>query len=126
MIYPKLFETIRNYPGLAPHFGTDPVRLYTFGQAPQSTEHVYAVWQTVSGLPQRSLSCPVSVDQWTIQVDVYGRQAKSVRQAGSALVEAIEAQKNADISRFSGESRDRDDGSYRYSFDVTWWQERNP
>lgn len=123
-IYPRFFEEVSVDAGVRSKFGSNPVRLYLFGQAPLNSPHVYAVWQVVSGLPNRGLSCPTGSDSWTLQVDVYGKQAGDVRDAASALVDAVEATPFGLVQRFSGESRDPGDGSYRYSFDVSWWQVR--
>lgn len=98
----------------------DPVRLYPFGLAPQEKPedriYPYAVWQNVSGYPENYLAGRPKEDHFTVQVDVYGKNAASVRAVSLALNNALELQ--AYVVRFGDEDRDRETKNYHYSFDV--------
>lgn len=93
-----------------------PMRFYPFGLAPQNTPLPYAVWQNVSGFPENLLSGRPQEDHFTLQVDVYGKTAASVREVSLALNNALELQ--AYIVRFGDENRDEQTKNYHYSFDV--------
>jgi hypothetical protein len=119
-MYPPLYATCAADSGVQAVL-TDTsglLRLYPFGEAPQQHERPYAVWQTVYGEPYNSLSCPPDVDQFGVQIDVYGPTADSVRTVAAALRAAIEP--HAYIVRFNGETRESATRAYRYSFDVEW------
>ena len=51
--------------------GSNPVRLYLFGEAPQGVTYPYAVWQSVGGTPENFLAGRPDADSYTTQVDVY-------------------------------------------------------
>lgn len=100
----------------------DPVRLYPFGLAPQNPTYPYAVWQNVSGFPENFLAGRPNEDHYTVQVDVYGNTAASVRAVALALNNALELQ--AYVVRFGDEDRGDATKKYHYSFDVDFIKSR--
>lgn len=122
MIYPQVFEQVRDNLNVQTFLGTNPVRFFPFGYAPQDTTQTYAVWQTISGTPQNTLHCPPDADDWTVQVDIYATDVQQARGAGTALIEALQV--NNWITSIRGESRDFETKKYRYSFDVQLLQSR--
>lgn len=121
-MYPPIFAVCAAEPAVQAALGTAPLRLYPFGEAPQGVALPYAVWQTVNGSPENYLGGRPDMDQFTLQVDVYGSGIDSVRNAASALRYAIEPV--AHIVSYGGEGRDPDTKNYRYSFTVDWWVNR--
>jgi len=93
--------------------GSDPVRLYPFGQQDDAVVYPYVVWQNVSGSPENYLAQRPDVDSFTLQVD-----ADEVIAVASALRDAIEP--HAYITRLGGQEKDPETKRYRYSFDVDW------
>lgn len=122
MIYPKIFELVKNDPQVQLYLGTNPVRFFPFGYAPQDTKLTYAVWQTVSGTPANTLKCAPKGDDWSIQVDVYGSSVQDVRKAANALI--LKIQDTYWVTSIRGESRDFETKLFRYSFDVQLLQLR--
>ena len=43
-------------------FGTSPIRIYPFGEAPQQVNVTYAVWQSIGIVPENYLSDNPDVD----------------------------------------------------------------
>lgn len=121
-MFPPIFQVCAADAGVTAVLGTNPVRLYPFGEAPQGVQKPYAVWQTIGGLPANYINQRPDIDMFSLQLDVYGDTAASVRSAAMALRDSIEP--NAHIVRWGGESRDAETNSYRYSFDVDWWNHR--
>lgn len=123
-IYPKVFELVKNDTNVQTYFGTNPVRVFPFGFSPEDYDKLgtYAVWQTISGVPANSLSCPPSADDWSVQIDVYGKDVKNVREAAKSLIDVLE--KKNWITNIRGDSRDFETKNYRYSFDVQILQNR--
>ena len=115
-MYPPIFQVCAADPAVGALLGASPLRLWPFGEPPQNTPLPYAVWQTVSGQPENYLGQRPDVDSWSLQVDVYAATATAARNAAKALRDAIEPA--AHITRWGGESRDRETNHYRYSFDA--------
>jgi hypothetical protein len=104
--------------------GLNPVRLYLFGEAEESTPKPYAVWQTVFGSPVNYLAGVPDDDSWGVQIDAYALTAEETRQVAMALRDAIEPY--AYVVGWNGEFRERDTRLYRYSFTVEFITERVP
>ena len=120
---PPIFDIIKVVSAVTALLGTDPVRFFPFGQAPDDVEMPYAVWQTVSGSPENYLSGTPSIDNWMAQVDVYAKKGSTARNVAEALRDALEADLTAYITAWRGE-RKEDDNIFRYSFDVEFLTER--
>jgi len=118
MIYPPIFSIAASAPAVLALLGSNPVRLYLFGEAPQNVAAPYAVWQTVSGSPENYLGQTPDADSWTTQVDCYAPTATSARAVAQALRDAFEPR--AYITDWRGESRATPTSNFRVSFDVAW------
>jgi hypothetical protein len=102
--------------------GTNPVRIFPFGEAPEGTSKPYAVWQVVTGSPENYLAGRPDMDGFTLQVDVYGATGASVLKASEAIRNAIELQSY--VTRWAEMPRDGETNNYRVSFDVDWFVPR--
>lgn len=98
--------------------GSNPVRLYPFGEAPQGVIYPYVAWQGFGGQPENYLGTLPDADSYNTQIDVYADTAASARAVAKALRDAIEPV--AYVTSWRGESRDPDTKKYRFSFDVAW------
>jgi len=117
-MYPQLFEIASVDAGVRDILGTDPVRLFLFGSAPDTVALPYAVWQVVGGSPESYITNTPDIDLFTVQIDVYGSTPNSARAAAEALRDVIEL--TAEISSWRGGHKDIESGAYRYSFDVNF------
>jgi hypothetical protein len=98
--------------------GSNPTRLYPFGQAPQNVAKPYAVWQVIGGNPDNYISGRPDTDMFSLQVDVYAESGSSASNVGDAIRTAIEL--DAYTTNYNGDSRDEQTDHYRHSFDVDW------
>ena len=121
-MFAPIFTVCAADAGVVALLGTNPTRLYPFGEAPQDTVKPYAVWQLITGSPENYLAGRPDVDGFTLQVDVYAPTGTAVRDIAKALRNAIELKAN--IVRWGGESKDPATKIYRYSFDVDWIVQR--
>ena len=112
---PPIFAIVSTDSDVTALLGTDPVRFFPFGQAPDETDMPYAVWQTVSGSPENHLSGTPNIDSWLVQVDIYAKKGSTARTVAEAVRDALEPE--AYITAWRGESKE-DDNIFRYSFDV--------
>jgi len=124
MMFAPIFSVAAASPAVLALLGTNPVRLYLFGEAPQNVQTPYAVWQTVSGSPENYLGQVPDADSWTTQVDVYAATATSARAVAEALRDTFEPV--AYITDWRGESRATPTSNFRVSFDVAWIGARGP
>jgi hypothetical protein len=121
-MFPPLFQACAADTAVQAVLGSDPVRLYPFGEAPAGVIRPYAVWQVIGGSPGNYLGDRPDMDGYSLQVDVYAETDVSVYAAAVALRDVIETR--AYITAWRGESRDPATHSYRYSFDVDWLASR--
>lgn len=119
-MFPPVFSTAAASPAVTALLGTNPTRLYLFGEANQNSTKPYAIWQTVSGSPESYLANTPDIDHWVTQIDVYATTASGARGAAEALRDAFEPV--AYVTGWRGESKNTDTQLYRYSFDVEWWK----
>jgi len=119
---PPIFATCAASSEVVDALGSDPVRLFQFGQAPQNVVKPYAVWQTIGGAPENYITGVPDIDQLSLQVDVYATTAADAREAAIALRDAIEPV--AHVVGWRGEDREPETQLYRISFDVDWFVHR--
>jgi hypothetical protein len=119
---PPIFETVAAVGAVTALLGTNPVRFYSFGEAPATVSKPYAVWRTVYGSPENILEGVPGSDSFGIQIDVYALTGQSARAVGDALQAAIEPV--AYVAAYNGDSRDPDTKNYNYGFTVDWMKVR--
>lgn len=115
-MYPPVFALAAADSNVTALLGTNPTRLYPFGEAPQGVTKPYAVWQLSGGVPENYLDKAPDADNFSAQIDVYADRASTARQVAEALRNAYEPK--AYIANWNGEGRDPDTNNYRVSFDV--------
>lgn len=120
-MYAPFYEICRDDPDVVLWLGSPP-RIFPFDEATQGTTSPYVVWQEIGGRPENYLAGRPDMDDYRLQIDVYGPNAADVRKIRDSLLKAIEL--DCHITRFNGEFRDRDTREYRSSFDVEWFVKR--
>lgn len=126
-MYPPIFQTV-NVPAVRAVLGSNPLRFYLFGEAPQNVQYPYAVWRQVYGVPENYLGSRPDIDAYTTQIDVYvspnesSGAATKIRQIVAALRDAIEGA--AYITAWIGDSRDPTTKSYVFTFQCDWLTNR--
>lgn len=121
-----LFSLAVDTPQVLAMLGSNPTRLYPFGDSPQKGQPLYgrpyAVYQTVYGSPQNYLNQSPDVDNWGVQVDVYAEQVSDARAIRDALLIAWEDQGH--VVAWNGDGREPNTKLYRISFTVEFWTPR--
>jgi hypothetical protein len=121
-MYPPIFSIASSNAQVTALLGSSPTRLFPFGLAPQDVTLPYAVWQIITGSPENYINNTPDIDNFNIQIDVYGAQAGSVRAVAEALRNVIEPV--AYITAWRGESIDFETKNYRLIFEVSWFVHR--
>lgn len=70
--------------------GSDPVRFFEFGQAPQLEALPYATHQLITGTPYNALSGRASADHITVQIDVWAETSAECRTLANEIRNALE------------------------------------
>lgn len=117
-MYPPIFATCKADASVTALIGSNPCRLYMFGEAPQDVARPYAVWQVVGGLPANYIDARPDADSFSLQIDVYAETGASARATAQAISYAIEL--SAHVTSWRGESRDPETKDYKSSLDVDW------
>lgn len=117
---PPIFQAV-NVSAVQALLGTNPLRFYAFGKAPQNVIYPYAVWRLVNGNTENYLADRSDMDTPTVQIDVYASQSQGsavARNIAETLRSAVEG--HAYIVGWRGEDQDPDTKSFHVSFDVDW------
>ena len=115
-MFPPLFATLNASSAVKALLGTSPLRVYPAGEATQATAKPYAVFQTITGVPENYLGETPDMDGFTVQIDVYAATLTAARNAAKAIRDALEPV--AYVGGWRGEQKDAATDAYRYSFDV--------
>ncbi|ORL62906.1 DUF3168 domain-containing protein [Pseudomonas putida] len=122
-MYPPIFPVVAADPAATALLGTDPVRFFPFGMAPQNVAKPYAVWQQVTGgEPYNRLNCRPGGSRFRLQIDAYGTTASQARAVADAIERALEL--TCHVVSYNGETRDPETLNYRSSFDINWIEPR--
>ena len=123
-MYPDIFRHVLQSPDVRALLGELPTRFYPSGKSEQDGSLPYAVWQTVGGLPENYIDTTPDIDSYSIQIDVWARSVSESRSVAEALRDALESR--CHITSWRGESIDPDTNHHNFSFDIDWFQSRNP
>ena len=104
--------------------GSNPMRLYAFGEAPQNVQKPYVVWQTITGSPNNSLADLPEDDEYAIQINVWADTKASATAVAKAISDAIDASAQAYVSSWNGESKDATTGNFGFSFSADFIEQR--
>lgn len=107
-----LFQLIKQSPACTAVLGTNPVRFFEFGSAPQLEQLPYATFQVINGAPFNKLSGPAAADQITYQIDAWAKSASEIKALADAIREAIEG---SGYIAFFNTGKDDESGLFRYT-----------
>jgi len=108
----SLFPLIKQSPACTAVLGTNPVRFFEFGTAPQLETLPYATFQIINGTPFNALSGPAAADQITYQIDAWAKSASEIKTLANAIREAIEG---SGYIVFFNSGKDEESGLFRYT-----------
>lgn len=86
---PAVFRTL-NTPEVRALAGTNPLRIYRHGAAPQDVPHPYITWFS-SGQPYDQISGPPCGDFFSVHIDVWSMDDAEVETLASAVRDALDA-----------------------------------
>ena len=108
----NLFQLIKQSPACTALLGTNPVRFFEFGTAPQLEQLPYATFQLINGTPFNKLSGPAEADQITYQIDAWAKTSGELKAVANAIREGIE---HDGYITFFNSGKDDESGLFRYT-----------
>lgn len=121
-MYAPVFEICAGYAPLQAILGSNPMRLWAFGEAPENETRPYATFQHTYGAPDNHVNERPKVDRFGIQIDTFGKSVSEARNIAEGIRDAIES--DAYVVSWNGEFWDVPTGLYRYSFSVEFLTSR--
>lgn len=118
MSFAPIFQTLRSKSAVTTVFGSNPVRVFPQGAAPEGVSRPYAVFQQITGSPENYLNQRPDADDSTTQVDVYADTVDVARSAAIVIRDSVEGVSYVSAVREMG--RDPDTNLYRVSVDIDW------
>jgi len=123
MEYPPVFLYAAASPAVTAILGAPPaMRFWPAGHAKQESARPYATHGLVVAVPENTLSCPPSVDKFSLQIDCFAKDWSAAWALMGALRSALEP--DGYINTIDIDEWDNPTGLYRVSFSVDFWQER--
>lgn len=123
---PVVFPLLSAAGAVTAIIGTNPVRAYRHGYAPQNVVAPYVTWAVISSVPQNALDEVPRVDAASVQIDCWsvntGTGSTGIETLAKAVRDAIEP--HAHMVSGPTDSRDAETGRYRISFTFDFWQSR--
>jgi hypothetical protein len=87
--------------------GTDPVRFFEFGTAPQLETLPYATWQELSAVPYNYLAGAPDTDQIKTQIDVWAETAADCRAVAREIRRALDTDARFSYLQFTWDEPSR-------------------
>ncbi len=110
----NLFALVKASPECTVLIGSNPVRFFEFGQAPQLKQAPYATFQHITGTPYNNLNGPAVADHITTQIDVWADSSTQCKAVANAIREAIE--NNCHVTSWLGTNKEGE--TFRTTFTV--------
>lgn len=118
MSFAPVFATASAASAVTALIGSNPVRCYPAGEAPQGVALPYCTYQQVGGGPENYLNQAPDIDGSLVQIDVYAATVSSARAVFVALRNAF--QPVAYVVGVREDGKDPDTNRVRISFDTDW------
>lgn len=118
---PQVFPLLAGSPAVTALIGTNPVRAYRHGEAPQNVKAPYVTWSAPGGAPANAFE-GACADQFRVQVDCWSDNDAGVEILAAAVRAALEPA--AHLVAYLADERDTTTRRFRISFAFDWWLSR--
>lgn len=119
---PPVFQLIAASTAVKAIIGSNPVRCYRHGEAPQKVQVPYLTWYLPSGRPEIHLDEVPRVDENTVHIDCWSNDDAQVVTLATAVRDAIEP--SHPMISIGPNGRDPETMRYRLGMDFTFWTDR--
>lgn len=122
MMNPPLFEILNASNPVKVLLGSNPLRVFPWGRAPQNVAKPYAVYAVYNGLPENYLAQAPDIDNKGTQINIYAATAASLENCFEAVRDALEP--HAHMTSFASPDQDADTNLYSCRMEFDFWDER--
>lgn len=119
MMLPAVFPILSGAAAVTALVGTNPVRVYRHGRAPQGVTTPYVTWAVDAGTAENILSGTPPADAYSVRVDCWSDDGTQVETLAQAVRDAIEP--NAHMTGVVADDREPETNRYRLSMHFDFW-----
>lgn len=119
MMLPAVFPILAAAAPVTALIGTNPVRAYAHGRAPQTVAAPYVTWATQGGAPENTLTDTPPVDSYAVRVDCWSDDGTQCDALATAVRDAIQSQ--AHMTSVVADDRDPSTNRFRISMQFDFW-----
>lgn len=119
---PSLFPLLKDSALVKSLLGSNPLRVYPWGRAPQNVPTPYATYTVYNGNPENYVSNNPDIDNKGTQLNIYGETGDDVEKCFIAIRNVL--QNHAHMTNFSTPALDADTNYYSCTMEFDFWDER--
>ncbi len=119
---PKIFEILSAESDVTDLFGTNPVRIFPAGRAPQNSQKPYAVYGVFNGNPENYLDTVPDIDNKGTQINIYAQSYAILEDCFVAIRDSLEP--HAHMISYSTPDVDADTNLYSARMEFDFWEAR--
>ena len=120
---PTLFAILNADATVKSYLGSNPLRVFPWGAAPDNVKKPYAVYGVYSGTPQNYLSQVPDIDSMGTQLNIYAETVASLQDCFDVVRDVLEP--HAHITNFTTPDRDSDTRLYSCRMEFDFWENRS-
>lgn len=122
MMNPQLFEILSNDAAVTDLLGTNPVRIFPWGRAPQKVEKPYAVYSVYNANPENYLDSVPDIYNKGTQINVYANSSKSLEDCFIAIRDSLEP--SAHMTSYTTPDQDSETNLFSCRMEFDFWEAR--
>lgn len=119
---PPVFPILNGNSAVKALLGSQPLRVYPWGQAPQNVARPYVTYGVYNGQPENQLDPTPQIDNIGTQIDIWGDSAKSCHDCFVAIRDALEPL--AHMTTYQAQEKDSETQLFRARMEFDFWIQR--
>lgn len=119
---PSLFTILNADASVKSFLGSNPLRVYPWGSAPENVRKPYAVYAVYNGIPQNYLAQTPDMDAMGTQINIYAETVASLTNCFNSIRDALES--HAHMTNFTTPDRDAETRLYSCRMEFDFWELR--
>lgn len=119
---PRIFPILRDDTQVTALLGTNPMRFFPWGRAPQKPQTPYAVYAVYNALPENYLGQTPDIDNKGTQINIYAKTAESLEDCFTAIRDALEPYGH--MTSYATPDLDAETDLYSCRMEFDFWEAR--
>lgn len=122
MMNPNIFEILNNSFAVKILLGSNPLRFYPWGRAPQNAAKPYAVYAVFNANPENYLDRVPDIDRKGTQIDLYAKTSESLNDCFMVIRDLLEP--HGHMLSFTTPNLDVDTDLFTGRMEFDFWEVR--